>query len=193
MLAIRIDRLLSYIYWVYAPGILSNTCFHTSFMTIPEVFSTSLLCLAVWVVWKVIKKLIFVPDLDNIPGPPSDSYLKGKHYLDLCHVNAVDLSQATFTASSGPMLRIFTKKCLKNVRDEYTYCPFAYFFSLRRTDCKYQVSFWGTYYNRSLRSTVVLKRNQESKILLSDPKALHHIIIKVSSSALYSVAVLKYF
>ena len=39
----------------------------------------------------------------------------------------------------------------------------------------------------------MLKRNQESKILLSDPKALHHIIIKVSSSVLYSVAVLKYF
>jgi len=55
-------------------------------MMIPDVLSTSLLCLAIWVVWKAIRKLIFVSDLDNIPGPPSDSYLKGKNSLDLWHV-----------------------------------------------------------------------------------------------------------
>ena len=57
-----------------------------AFVMIPDVLSTSLLCLAVWVVWKVIKKLVFVSELDNIRGPPSDSYLRGKHSLDSWYV-----------------------------------------------------------------------------------------------------------
>ena len=128
-----------------------------AFMTIPEVFSTSLLCLVVWVVWKAIKKSIFVSDLDNIPGPPSDSYLKGKQCLDLCHVAAINLSQATFTVSSGQMLRIFIKKCLKNVRNRNTYCPFRLLLFIK-TDGLQTSSFLLGYSNRSLRSIVVLKK-----------------------------------
>jgi len=79
--------LLWYIYCVYAPPLSPLHLIGLTFMTIPDVLSTSLLFLAVWVIWKAIK-LIFVSksDLDNIPGPPSDSYLKGDHCLDLWYV-----------------------------------------------------------------------------------------------------------
>ena len=127
-------------------------------MMIPDILSTSLLCLGVWVVWKAIKKLIFVSDLDNIPGPPSDSYLKGKYCLNLSGYVAINSSQAIFTVCLGIMLRIFTKRCLKLVRDADKISIATLFFSSRRTCCKYQVSFWGNY-NRPLRSVVlVLKR-----------------------------------
>ena len=69
---------------IYTVSMLPRSPLHLiglTFMTIPDVLSTSLLCLAVWVIWKAIK-LIFVSksDLDNIPGPPSDSYLKGDRW-----------------------------------------------------------------------------------------------------------------
>jgi len=69
--------------WYLLPPLIGITF---KFMMIPDVLSTSLLCLAIWVVWKAIRKLIFVSDLDNIPGPPSDFYLKGKISLDLWYV-----------------------------------------------------------------------------------------------------------
>jgi len=135
---------LWYIYCLYAQP-LSSTCVHPrllAFMIIPELLSISLHCLAVWIVWKVINKLLFVSDIDNIPGAPSDSYLKGKHCLDSWYV-LIDSGQAIFTVISGPMPRIFTKKSWKIVRGGCSYRYLTYFFSLRRTDCKYQVSFLG--------------------------------------------------
>jgi len=100
-------------------------------------------------------------------------------------------SQAIFTVSSGTTPRIFTKKCWKSVCDGYIYCHLPYFFSLRWTDRKYQISLWGIIILR--RSIVVmLKTSQESKILVSDPKALHHIMIKVSL-LVYISHVLKWF
>ena len=54
-------------------------------------------------------------------------------------------------------------------------------------------SFLLGYSNRPLRSIlVVLITSQESKILVSDPKALHHIVIKVSLSV-YISHVLNFF
>ena len=91
MLAILIG-VLWYIYHVYAPPLslapASTLIIGLTFVMIPDVLSTSLLCLAVWVVWKAIEKfkLMFVSDLDNISGPPTDSYLEGKHCLDLWYV-----------------------------------------------------------------------------------------------------------
>jgi len=74
------------------------------------------LLLGGWVLWKAFRWFVIGSPLDNIAGPPSDSFVTGKHFVQLqfTWANGYKVSCLDSLVALAPTS---TKTCWQNVRD----------------------------------------------------------------------------
>jgi hypothetical protein len=110
---------------------------------IRQLIAAPLLWALAWVLWKWFQRFVLGSPLDNIPGPPSDSFVTGecsladfmpRHRSTDNLILLLTCFQECSKGFSVPMLMTIIKNCLNNVRPS-----FFIFFRLSNIS---QFSFW---------------------------------------------------
>jgi len=83
-----------------------SLCLSMAMSSLPNIISITVACFAIWILWKAYRKSRLSP-LDNIAGPPSGSFLKGKFqafwfrtFQLIDRMQAISLSSLTITQGS---------------------------------------------------------------------------------------------
>jgi len=88
-------------------------------MPISQLISASVLCAIAWVSWKCFQRFVLGSPLDNIPGPPSDSFMTGEsatwltlldNPLTVCHLIS-GMSKRFFLSNANDYHKELLERC----------------------------------------------------------------------------------
>lgn len=143
-----------------------------------------------WVAWKFFQRFFGKTTLDNIPGPPSQSFWKGKKiflFLQLFRLYSVGAFSEVFNVDAWTFRRQMAETCMMWFHHYLLYPTYIWLYN--RWWCRQiQSRIWSMFKILLLCLLPWPSTSpQENQLYIFDPKALHHIIVKVIVAPLLSM------
>jgi hypothetical protein len=137
-----------------------------------------------WACWRILRRVVVKTDLDNVPGPASHSFLKGECRFVLSYLRWLtvfvyrkffeSVQHQCMGLSQGAWAEVYANSS-SNVGLKAHSSPIR-----RRGGSDRCLP--GCMFIRCIGYDIPLIFPQEKRLYVSDPKALHHIVVKVNET-----------
>lgn len=130
--------------------------------------------------WRIFCRLVVKNDLDNVPGPMSHSFWKGESCCVLCEFHYIVNRRQLFENIQHQCLGFPPRHRAQMYVVSYILCMRAHLSTRRRDHPNQRLPWCMSVPWRTPTSHSTLP--QDKQLYVSDPKALHHIVVKVSKT-----------